>query len=582
MHRAVVLLLVIGLGMLALPSGAAEPVDAAHIKKLIEQLGSDDFADREKATASLDTMGEPALEELRKARLSSDNEVRRRSEDLVKKIEKRVHSAQVLAARRVHLVYKDTPLAEAVADFSKKSSYRLNLLDPEGKLKDRTITLDTGDATFWQAFDLFCQKGGLVEAEAQDILPLQPGVGRPAGRVAPVPPVAPPAREAAPPRRPGRQAPAQAKKEATPPPPVEVIVEVVAPPDAPAVAPPPIPAAPRAALIAQQAALRASQSTEEIFLKAGKPATLPTDARSAMRVRALPRSDRAAPVGEGELVVDLEATPEPRLQWQTLESLRIVKAVDDQGQNLSEMVQTEVPPLPGAVGVAVPGLGRAMTFSSSQRQIASVHLKKGARAARSLKELQGVLSAQVLTEPKALIRVDKVLDAGGKTVKGAEGGSIKVLQVKREANDSITVQFEMDMPPNTVAQSDPRAMPALLRPAINIRPAPIAPPGRPQLPPGALQVGGPAPPQRVVGGAIIMNPPISSNSLGITLEDDKGAPLPNSIAANYQNTPQGLMAVYHLNYRPEKTHGQPARLVFTGRKAASIDIPFLLKDIPLP
>ena len=49
-------------------------------------------------------------------------------------------------------------MKEAVEDFARKSGYAITLHDPDNKLKDRTVTLDTGDATFWQAFDQFCAR----------------------------------------------------------------------------------------------------------------------------------------------------------------------------------------------------------------------------------------------------------------------------------------------------------------------------------------------------------------------------------------------------------------------------------------
>ena len=52
---------------------------------------------------------------------------------------------------------------KAVADFKKQSGYDITLSDPEGKLKDRRITLDTGDVTFWQALlTLHCSFLGMA------------------------------------------------------------------------------------------------------------------------------------------------------------------------------------------------------------------------------------------------------------------------------------------------------------------------------------------------------------------------------------------------------------------------------------
>jgi uncharacterized protein (TIGR03067 family) len=56
-------------------------------ERLIQQLGSPDFAQREAATQRLKVLGEPALDALRKAASSDDAEVRRRAKGLIEDIE---------------------------------------------------------------------------------------------------------------------------------------------------------------------------------------------------------------------------------------------------------------------------------------------------------------------------------------------------------------------------------------------------------------------------------------------------------------------------------------------------------------
>ncbi len=51
----------------------------------------------------------------------------------------------------MHLIYKDTPLREALADFKKQSGYDMALSDPGNRLKGRKITLDTGKVSFWKS-----------------------------------------------------------------------------------------------------------------------------------------------------------------------------------------------------------------------------------------------------------------------------------------------------------------------------------------------------------------------------------------------------------------------------------------------
>src|SRR5437660_1272196 len=75
----------VAVALALLPAEAAAPPDGAP--RLVEQLGSDEFAKREQATQALEAIGQAALPALRKAARSPDLEVRRRAEALLRKIE---------------------------------------------------------------------------------------------------------------------------------------------------------------------------------------------------------------------------------------------------------------------------------------------------------------------------------------------------------------------------------------------------------------------------------------------------------------------------------------------------------------
>jgi hypothetical protein len=75
--------------------------DTRQIDRLIEQLGSDLFVEREAAKKALDQMGDLALERLRIAsRNSHDPEMRRSAARLVSVVSARVTQAQALAIRQ--------------------------------------------------------------------------------------------------------------------------------------------------------------------------------------------------------------------------------------------------------------------------------------------------------------------------------------------------------------------------------------------------------------------------------------------------------------------------------------------------
>jgi WD40 repeat protein len=71
-----------------------DPAQSAEIVRLIRQLGSESFQQREEATRRLDAIGAAALPFLRQAVENDDIEVHRRSSELVRTIERRLSGAR--------------------------------------------------------------------------------------------------------------------------------------------------------------------------------------------------------------------------------------------------------------------------------------------------------------------------------------------------------------------------------------------------------------------------------------------------------------------------------------------------------
>jgi RNA polymerase sigma factor (sigma-70 family) len=522
------------------PSQPPAPADAARIARLIEQLGSDVFAERQNATKELEAIGAPAMEALRQAALSGDAERRRRAEEIVKAYQARLDAYLLLVAKRVQLVYKDTPLADAVADFKQKSGYDIALSDPDGKLKDHTITLDTGDVTFWKALDLFCQKAGLVEVPppASPPLPQRGGGGAGGGGGGGQwVPVQPPAGggggggggQAQPPRPVGRGG--------------------------------------GGGSISWPSAGTPLSTYSQILLTGGKRPALPTDDRTAVRIRVL---DQAGPLGtpaDGEILLTLEIAPEPRLRGQQVLAVQVRKAVDDQGQTLEQVTTVSqvvvngqqmggagaggwqgfpggvIPPMPGQ-GVSIVSSGSEPT---SRVRLMPVRFKKGERAAKSLAEISGTITAQVAEESKPIVTVDDILKATGKTIAGADGGSITVLDVSRGPGGQITVRFELTPPANLVPVGQSlRVSRSVGRVVMN-------------------QAGAAAP---------------DSTYHELSLVDGRGVLL-QPVALGYQMV-VGKANEFSVTWQPEPGQGEPAKLVFALGKSVAIDVPFTLRNVPLP
>jgi hypothetical protein len=609
------------------------------IKKLVEQLGSDTFDEREAAYKALDAIGEPALAALRKAVAEGDAEVRKRADDLVKKIEKRTESTRVLGATKVKFVFKETPVAEAVAKIQEQTGYQIYLHDPENKLKDRKVTLDTGETNFWDAIEQFCKKAGLAEASPQDLM-RGPG-GRPIPRGVPNVPAPAPKEEKKEELKKDDGKKEEGKKPAAKADETRATKEEIA--KARAEADKALEEAKKAKAAADEVAKaraeaeKAAKEADEVAakvalarLQAAGPAVMPifpgqvgqitlidagdkkvkeaVDASSAVRVKALASTELFGKAQDGENLLVLQISPEPKIQWVQTMAVRIDKALDDQEQKLSATADN-----PGAGGGNVfpggPGGIRPLPirpgFGFGVHQYSLVHIKKGEKASKSLKELTGTISAQILTAPEAVITTENVLKNNGKTFKGGENGSIKILDVSKGDNGTLTVRFEMEQPTNVQpffggqwgglmpggpvpvplpAPAPPQVDPPAKK-GLNFQAAPAAPAQAAPAPAQAVQV------QIQVGGNVVIAPapgmPFLNTLNGVMLLDEKGNHLQpivqQQVWRNNGVVQPGGKNVFEYIMVVELPKGQDnVKLVFMGRKQTTIDIPFTLKDVTLP
>src|SRR5262245_51327023 len=97
---------------------AGEPREP--IPRLIEQLGSAKYVEREAASQALEAVGERALPALKDATHGTDVEVCRRAEELVQRIEKRLEAARLLEPKRVRLACRDQLVPDAVAELRRQ------------------------------------------------------------------------------------------------------------------------------------------------------------------------------------------------------------------------------------------------------------------------------------------------------------------------------------------------------------------------------------------------------------------------------------------------------------------------------
>jgi hypothetical protein len=395
---------------------AASPANRAtpeRISQLISQLGSNDFKEREGAAAALNAIGEPALAALKKAMQDRDPEVRRRAESLANVIHKRAEIDQILQPRQVHLQFKNIPLTEAVAEFAKMTGFNIELNDspaesiswflgrktdfgsdlaePTLRTLNPRITLDTGETSFWQAVDQFCQAYGLVERTG--VLPsdltanlwnAQPAAGQ--------------------------------RLMAT------------------------IPNLPFNAI-------------DGLVLEGGDPTAFPTCYAGSVRIRAKPGNSVAGisqnPKGESGFV--LEVAPQPKMGWQSIVDFHVESALDEQGHSLSVSLGRDGQEVLGMNrnGLQINGAfiwdvnGHPRLFDG--RSI-PVRLKLANKRSKRLKEFRGTVSAQVLTPPRPLVAVENVLKSAGQSHEGRSGESLKIIAVSQLAKGRIKIRYRLEDP----------------------------------------------------------------------------------------------------------------------------------------
>jgi len=145
------------------PSAVGADDDKDRVGQLIKQLGSPKFAVRDRAKRELEAMGPAALEALRQASKSNDMEISRRAGELIKRFEDKIATDSLLAPKKVNLNLKNVTVLEAINELSKQSGYPIQIDGDRTPLSNRKINLETGETTFWQAFDQLCQKGNLMD-----------------------------------------------------------------------------------------------------------------------------------------------------------------------------------------------------------------------------------------------------------------------------------------------------------------------------------------------------------------------------------------------------------------------------------
>jgi hypothetical protein len=182
----------------------------------------------------------------------------------------------------------------------------------------------------------------------------------------------------------------------------------------------------------------------------------------------------------------------------------------------------------------------------NHRQV-PIWLTRADKPAKTLKELRGIIACQVQAT-ETLATVDNILKAGGRTVKTTAGGNLKVVDTTYEESGLIRVRVQLDLPNQSMFFAGGRFR-------VNRR---------------IMVFNG-------NGGMVNGGVP------DLALVDAKGAKLQQvRTEQRIVATGNGWAQEYHLTYSPHQGQGDPVRLVYTGPRIVTLEVPFALKDVPLP
>jgi len=271
--------------------------------------------------------------------------------------------------------------------------------------------------------------------------------------------------------------------------------------------------------------------------------------------------------GAKEINLLFVVSAEPRLLNNTLLGQPLIdKVFDDQSRKLQTVA--DVPKADAnnvdelqrlaAQGLLVTDIG----LQVSSRRSTQIRVKDGARTAKQLKELAGKLTLQLDRQNETLVKIDRVLEATGKSADSPNGGTMKVLAVKKFASGDIELQVSLDnLTPNPFGDNVIiNGGNIIIRGNVNVQGMVIGPGGI-----------------RINGGSG------SSNDLP-DLVDAKGQKYrATKVIGDSFNFVNGSSSrTVTIFFQPNPGQAEPRELVLFGTRTHTIAMPFRFENLPLP
>jgi hypothetical protein len=286
----------------------------------------------------------------------------------------------------------------------------------------------------------------------------------------------------------------------------------------------------------------------------------PAHHAGAVRVRCLPPGTPfPAEAGKEDFLLPLQIAAEPRLNAHDAVDLRVERALDDRGRPLpATTVKVEI----ARDEDEWQGRGFNGRFipppPATRSGPVAVRLPRGDRPAKRLRELAGVITIQTFAAAPA-VTLAKPADAVGRPGQGEDGLTLKLIALTRLNDHEIQVTADEHLPFGV-------QLPHAVSGSVGI---------------GAW--GG-----RGFGGIITDEPETApaggTDYQGLSLEDDHGRRF--AVVSGGSDitglTPQAFTLRVTATFRLPAGGAGPAKLVLAVRRPALIEVPFVLKDVPLP
>ncbi len=301
----------------------------------------------------------------------------------------------------------------------------------------------------------------------------------------------------------------------------------------------------------------------KIHLMSGKTVAACSD--KVVRVKAVAKDMGAHIRGSNELELILDVSPSPNVGWQGLNRLDIQRAVDDRNRVLkqSHIIGNDGGDSMGFDNDGVWfGLNGGVQFSSQyefgpQGQTVNpyhVPIKLLAKDSYSkyLKELQGVISARMLSPLEALITVNDLGKATSDKIFSSDGRNLTIVEIKLAKNGLQTLRVKLSSPAFNQQMVFPGRFRGRMQPFMTIQ----------------------------SNGVDVM-----TNSPNLELQNAEGKILTgvSQFVSGQDYSPNGITTEYTMTVNTKaKGNSQPTKLVLKGRRTVDVEIPFTLKNVPLP